>query len=869
MSKLEKLKEKARGLEAKDAKAAIAAWLDVIKEQESESEPNPDLSIFNRIGDLAVKVKDSAGAADWYDRAVDKYAELGFHNNAIAMCNKVLRNAPGRQTTYLKLAKLYAAKGFMAEAQQNFVTYAERMQKAGKLQQAFAALKEFTDISPESEHLRQLLEEHLRMYGEPRMSQGRMSAPAPARPSKPPAEDVTKSGKYKTSSLVFLDVDAPPASKTKPAAPRRPTAPPPPAPRPPEPEHLKLIEDVMPDPDTSLEIESTSLMQDAEGPSAAGMLEGLETTHSEYAGLTEDALSTPSLREEVTADDVAPMQELEPTVPAEAEELEPLLDADLEIEPPTPAPPSRQPAPKQRVTLPKLAPPPAPKVTPVVPKRPPASPFKTAPATPARTAGPPPRLTVPKVAPPGPKAAPRVGPPPKLEAPKVKPVVPRRPSGPAAPSPGAPPKRKTVVEVPPLELEPDFDVAATDGSHDVDDEPLADESLSAAGVIETEEDTSITPGRKSGFIDLGLDGVVGGAEETGSLVFADIEEAPAKPTIEELEGRVADDPDDPEAHQALGEALIEEGERERGIEELDHASAGYENRGNLEQAQGLVDEILKLDPNSVRHRQKLVEYAFKSGDKAKLIDAYLELADTLLRQDLPDKARAVYQRVAEHDPTNERAKGAIAMLAPVAPAPQAKPEKKVAAKDAKMKVRDETETAGDFVDLSAMVLDEEMPERDTRMKIADEEPTGDEERDFHDMLTRFRQGIEENIDEADFQSHYDLGIAFKEMGLLDEAIAELQKALRAPEGKLRVSEALGACFLEKGAYVVAESILRRALDLPSSGDQERLGILYWLGRALEEQGKRAEARELYGRVFAVDIRFMDVGERVKALARAK
>ena len=851
MSKLEKLKEKARGLEAKDARAAMAAWLDVIKEQESERDPNPDLSVFNRIGDLAAKVKDSAGAAEWYDRAVDKYAELGFHNNAIAMCNKVLRNAPGRQTTYLKLAKLYAAKGFMAEAQQNFVTYAERMQKAGKLQQAFAALKEFADISPESDHLRQLLEEHLRMYGEPRMSQGRASAPAPAKPGRPAEEDPTKSGKHKTTSLVFLDVDAPPASKTKPAAPgapRRPTAPPPPirtpSQRPPsrEPEHLKLIEDVMPDPDLSLEIESTSLMQDAEAPSSPGMLEGLETTQSEYASLAEDGLSTPSLREELSADDVAPLQELEPTVPAEVEE----------------------PAPKPRVTMPKVPPRPAPKVTPVVPKRPPASPFKTASATPARTAGPPPRLTVPKLTPPGPKIAPRVGPPPKPEAPKVKPVVPKRPLSPTAPPKAEPPKRKTVVEVPPLELEPDFDIAATDGSYDVDDEPLVDESLSAAGVIETEEDI------KSGFIDLGLDEAVGGAEETGSLVFADIEEAPAKPTIEELEGRVADDPDDPEAHQALGEALIEEGERERGIEELDHASAGYENRGDLEQAQGLVDEVLRLDPNSVRHRQKLVEYAFKTGDKEKLIDAYLELADTLLRQDLPDKARAVYQRVAEHDPTNERAKAAIAMLAPVAPAPpQARPEKKVAAKDAKMTVRDEAEVAGEFVDLSAMVLDEEMPRRDTRMKVADEEPTGDEERDFHEMLSRFRQGIEENIDEADFQSHYDLGIAFKEMGLLDEAIAELQKALRAPEGKLRVSEALGACFLEKGAHVVAESILRRSLELPSSGDQERLGILYWLGRALEEQGKRVEARELYGRVFAVDIRFMDVGERVKALARAK
>src|SRR5256886_17465255 len=85
--------------------------------------------------------------------------------------------------------------------------------------------------------------------------------------------------------------------------------------------------------------------------------------------------------------------------------------------------------------------------------------------------------------------------------------------------------------------------------------------------------------------------------------------------------------DDPEAHRALGEALIEAGERDRGIEELDHATAGFENLGNLPQAQHLGEEILRLDPNSVRHRQKQVEYAFKSGDKAKLVDAYLELAD--------------------------------------------------------------------------------------------------------------------------------------------------------------------------------------------------------------------------------------------------
>ena len=222
------------------------------------------------------------------------------------------------------------------------------------------------------------------------------------------------------------------------------------------------------------------------------------------------------------------------------------------------------------------------------------------------------------------------------------------------------------------------------------------------------------------------------------------------------------------------------------------------------------------------------------------------------------------------------------MLAPAgsrAPAPKPKDkvkETRTAPRDAKLTVRDEAaeltsaEVAeGDFVDLGAIILEDDQPTRDTRMKVADEEPTGDEEKDFHDMLARFKQGIDENIDEADFQSHYDLGVAFKEMGLLDEAITEFQKALRAPEGKLKTSEALGACFLEKGALVVAESILRRGLDLPASGDQDRLGVLYWLGRALEGQGKKVEARELYGRVFAVEIRFRDVGERVKALAKAK
>src|SRR2546430_1709766 len=268
MSKLEKLKDKAKGLEAKDPKGAIDAWLEVLKAQEEEGEPNPDLSVYNRIGDLHLKVKDPAQAADYYEQAVDRYAELGFHNNAIAMCNKVLRNAPARQTTYLKLAKLYAAKGFIAEAKQNFVEYAERMQKVGKIEHAFAALKEFTDISPESASLREMLAEQLKMYGSDpgkraSAAGSRVSAPAP-KPPPSAGDDLSKSGTRKTSSLVFLDLDEPRGGKASPAPAPPPKAPPAAPPAAPPPVAERLIEEVVPEPDEPLPIETTILIDQAQ-----------------------------------------------------------------------------------------------------------------------------------------------------------------------------------------------------------------------------------------------------------------------------------------------------------------------------------------------------------------------------------------------------------------------------------------------------------------------------------------------------------------------------------------------------------------------------------------------------------------------------
>jgi tetratricopeptide (TPR) repeat protein len=161
-------------------------------------------------------------------------------------------------------------------------------------------------------------------------------------------------------------------------------------------------------------------------------------------------------------------------------------------------------------------------------------------------------------------------------------------------------------------------------------------------------------------------------------------------------------------------------------------------------------------------------------------------------------------------------------------------------------------------------MDEEGP-RDTRMKVESEEQSGDEQRDFQEMLQQFKRGIDANIDAEDFQSHYDLGVAFKEMGLLDEAIAEFQKALRAPEGRLRTSEALGVAFYEKGQFAISEAILRRAVESLGASDDEQIGLIYWMGRAAEAQEKTGAAVSSYERVMAVDIGFQDTRSRMKKL----
>ncbi len=251
-------------------------------------------------------------------------------------------------------------------------------------------------------------------------------------------------------------------------------------------------------------------------------------------------------------------------------------------------------------------------------------------------------------------------------------------------------------------------------------------------------------------------------------------------------------------------------------------------------------------PEDITLRQRMVELAYRQGDESDLAEAYLGLAGALDRAGQKTRAKAAYQQVLDVDPDNEAARAALGRKRPTS-----RPAREVASSE-------------DYVDLGSMILGDE-GEKTTRFVVAYEEPSGDEQADFAKMLSQFKEKVSENLDADDVRAHYDLGTAYKEMGLLDEAIAEFQQALRAAADHLPTYEIMGQTFLEMGNGDAAVRSLKRALEVPFEVEDELVGIYYYLARAYELVGNKEAAVEYYDQVFSLDINFADVTERLRAL----
>ena len=146
--------------------------------------------------------------------------------------------------------------------------------------------------------------------------------------------------------------------------------------------------------------------------------------------------------------------------------------------------------------------------------------------------------------------------------------------------------------------------------------------------------------------------------------------------------------------------------------------------------------------------------------------------------------------------------------------------------------------------------------------------------DLSDMFGELKHELEEgaggNADE-DPETHYNLGVAFREMGLLDEAIGELQKVCQAVDHGhafpqlMQTYTWLAQCFLDKGVPEVAVRWYEKALKLPSLDQETRTALHYELGSSLESAGNNPAALSNFMEVYGNNIDYRDVAERIKAL----
>ncbi len=662
---IESLKEQARRHEQKEEwRKALDLYGKAIAKLEEEDQP--DIGLYNRLGDLYVRVGNLEEAVKQYEEAINLYVEAELPNNAIGVCKKIIRNLPNRHATYLRMGQIRARQGFISDARTLFLSYAERMQQAGDLDESFRALVEFADLAPEDVSVRRAVADSMAAHDRVDDAIDQLAI-------------VHRTLMLKGEEAEAQDVEA-------------------------------RLRQLSPDLDLSnmggeqdLVVTGSSLADDDAIGGSFNEIElgGQGGEHEAEQGEDEETTAAIGGFESGHAGEPLKVERSEPlpTFGLEDEEEEeeaeplPMLDTGSDEEEAEPLP--------------------------------------------------------------------------VLDT-------------------GADDEEEEEAE--PL---PVLDTGADDEEEEEEAEPLP---MLDIGMEEEEAEAEPLPT---------LD--VGGMGESGARELS-------------LDGSL-------EAR----EAAFEEAAREAEVT-LD-----------------TVRDEIAARPDDLSMRQRFVELAYQGGDERVLTEAYLGLADALRSTGETARAKAAYQQALRLDPSNETALEALQQIEP-----SSRPVREVASSE-------------DYVDLGSMILGDQAGQKSTRFVVAYEEPSGDEQADFAKMLNQFKAKVSENLDTADVKSHYDLGTAYKEMGLLDEAVAEFQQALRGSGNHLPTYELLGQTFLELGKPEAAVRSLERALEAPFEVEDERIGIYYYLARAHEQLGQKDSALEYYDQVFSLDINFADVTERLRAL----
>ena len=171
----------------------------------------------------------------------------------------------------------------------------------------------------------------------------------------------------------------------------------------------------------------------------------------------------------------------------------------------------------------------------------------------------------------------------------------------------------------------------------------------------------------------------------------------------------------------------------------------------------------------------------------------------------------------------------------------------------------------DFFDLAAE-LEQELSQEDV-FQSGDGLLVQPAEQSLEEIVEGFKKGVAEHLSPTDYDTHFNLGIAYREMGLLDEAIGEFQIAAKDSGHLVLCCSMLGLCFLDKGLPELAVKWYHRGLEAPGLSEEDTLGLLYDLGCAYLAVGDQESAYKAFVDLYGINTNYRDVVARIEELGR--
>jgi len=355
------------------------------------------------------------------------------------------------------------------------------------------------------------------------------------------------------------------------------------------------------------------------------------------------------------------------------------------------------------------------------------------------------------------------------------------------------------------------------------------------------------------------------------------DDASLKATVTNLEREVHAEPIPVKEEKTVDEALME--------------AEVFLQYGLYEDARNLLEELCVREPDNMDLHLKLKSLYMNTDNKEKTVTECLILHDLYGRAGDRGKREQVIREAYKINPEDPRLIGMVEIPAPEEIVAVTSHEglslkdyhEEIAEADfySKQGLIDEAreileklqklfpenkEIKQKLVSLEAVEVKDREPAF-AKGKIPEKEETPEPilDGDLLSIFNEFKKGLETELVEKDHETHYNLGLAYKEMGFIDDAIKEFQVSCKDPKTFIPSSSMLSICYKEKGLYPQAIEVLNNTLEKMENRDESYWAMKYDLAESYEKNGNLKEAFHAYTEVYGWNAKFRGVSGKINQI----